>query len=159
MGSSWTCCSWLTTTPGQPLDPSLPGQCWESCSNPQGVRWSGFFKTYFYWKIIKEPFLAISSVKIILDMLFPTYHGPWPTLEGILVRELKRNLQFWTTFCVIHTVSEFYGKVWTISTWLIIQNAVQNTKPAQANGVKCTIVWVSQILVNNMSNGYSVSHS
>ena len=60
--------------------------------------------------------MAISSVRSILDMLFPTYHVPWPTLGGILVRELKRNLQFKITFCEIHTLSEFYGKVWTIST-------------------------------------------
>ena len=55
-------------------------------------------------------------------MLFPTFHGPWPTLGGILVRELKRNLQFRTTFYVKHSVSEFefYGKILTISTYINI---------------------------------------
>ena len=72
------------------IHPSLLDQCWENCYNTQGAKPRVFF-TYSHWNIGAscwswELFLAISCVRIILGMLFPTYHGPWPTLGGILVK-------------------------------------------------------------------------
>ena len=42
-------------------------------------------------KWLGKPFLAISSVKIILGMLFPTYQDPWPGFGSILAWSVLRN--------------------------------------------------------------------
>ena len=51
--------------------------------------------------------MTYSGLRIILGMLFPTYHGPWPALGGILVRVLRRNLQYLSK----RTEFGFYGNV------------------------------------------------